>query len=138
MYNYNYNNKEEIDDINIHDAYFSGFSYIYDKREILLECNNFENTNVFHFKFCKVVFAKMQCCNFWGDGDRIMYISTQNMDSQDTTNYIEELEKCKFENHPSYIDNKDKLITIEILLNSGDIFIIICENIMFEKSEIQV
>ena len=41
--NFNFDNKEKVKDLYIHDSEYVGFSYDYDQRKVFLSCDNAAN-----------------------------------------------------------------------------------------------
>ena len=62
--NFNFDNKEKVKDLYIHDSEYVGFSYDYDQRKVFLSCDNAYLKKIFHLKFNNVILCNMQSCEF--------------------------------------------------------------------------
>ncbi len=128
----NNDNKNEVNDLYIHDSDFTGFQYSYTERQITLTCNNTYLNKTFFFKFNNVIFSKLESFNLWGDGIRIMYIALK-----DDARELDELTK-KYSSKPdyklSYLGQETPYLLIKFLINSGDELFIICENIDYVET----
>lgn len=68
-------NKQQLDEIYIHDALFDGFSYDYERRTIGMVCSKpWEYWRV-SLCFENVIFFSHQSCDFWGRGENVMWLS---------------------------------------------------------------
>lgn len=127
---FNYSNRYEINDLYVHDSLFKGYSYDYQKRQITFSCENHYLKKSFNFEFSNVIFSKLQSCCFWGANCFYIY----DIELKENTDDFKQLMNIKnikpdWFKH-SYLDkNNIKYITVEILLNSGDTLLIICESV---------
>ena len=77
----NYNSKEIIREIYVHDSLFCGFNYNYDERIIsftckqITVCEQISYCKKHHFNFNNVIACNMQSCVFWGEGYNILSFS---------------------------------------------------------------
>ncbi len=127
-----WNNRNEINKIYVHDCEFTGYSYDYDKRQISLQCEgNFLNLK-HSFLFNNVIFTKMQSCTFWHGGDSIMYIALEEEETE-----LKILKKIHDEKEYDLteLDEGISYLSIEMLINSGDMLLIICESVDYEESK---
>lgn len=123
----NNDNKNEVDNLYIHDSFFTGYQYNYTERQITLTCNNDYLKKTFFFKFNNVIFSKLESFALWGKGANIMYISLE-----EDARKLDELTQ-KYSTTPdyklSYLGQETPYLIINFLINSGDELFIICENI---------
>ncbi len=126
---YNYNNKEEFDKIYLHDSIFEGFNYNYDDREISFLCKHYYVNKIYNFRFHNVIYSKLQSCFFWGGGNCVYDIyCTETPDEFKKLIHDVQTNKHIYFEH-SYLDRGINYVTIEIMINSGDSLIIICESV---------
>lgn len=124
----NYINKNEIDNLYLHDSIFYGYQYNYDERIITFSCENKLLNKKFNFTFNNVIFCSMQGCLFWGGGDSIYDIYIKE-------NEIEKEQLIKIQNSNkayhdfSRLSKKGPFFTVELQINSGDTLTIICEDL---------
>lgn len=86
-----YENRKEIDEQYLHDSYFEGFQYDYDKRQIYISCIDGRRKKVNHLYFENVIFLEMQSCQFWAPGNSIYDI--WNEDDSDHLKKLIDMEK---------------------------------------------
>ena len=123
----NKRNSHDIEKVSLHDAFFENIVY-----------NNSEKTISIDFKsewedknncviFNDVLYYEMVCCNFWGGGYNV--ICWTILDTTvifDKLLRLENVEKARsYSSEPS----THEYFGIEILVNSGDRFKIICKSI---------
>lgn len=129
-----YYNRHFLDDeLYIHDSIFTGFSYDYDKKHILLKCQNLYLNKVFNFAFNNVIVTNMQTCGFWGIGANAIY-AIDVLDKFHQLDELMELKKTKpdwFNN--SALDTDKLLIIVQIIINSGDTITIVCSTVDFNE-----
>lgn len=134
---FNYNNKEMIDELYIHDSVYEGFQYDYDERQVTLVCKNYYLNKTYNFKFLNVIFCKLQSCCFWGCNG--FYI--HHMELKDDADDLENLMSIKDTKPDWYehsaLDKGIKYICVEFLINSGDTLLIICESIDLTEIEFE-
>lgn len=133
----NYANKHQIDKIYLHDSVFKGFHYNYYDRQILLTCTNSYLNKIFDFKFNDVIYFKMQSCLFWTYGYNIydIYITEFPEEFIKQINEIKNTKPDFYEN--SQVGTGTEYIAIEIMINSGDTLLIICESVDFTETEFE-
>lgn len=132
-----WDNKEEVDNLYIHDSYIKEAEYFYDKRKINLTCEYFFDGNhkQFRFTFNNVIFAEVQSCRFWGKSSKsrvsVIYFDKEN-------NSYKEL--CDIQNNGSYkfsyLNCGIKYLPIVIETNSGDVMTIVCESMDYEEHDL--
>ena len=133
---YNHNNKEEFDKIYLHDAIFKGFNYDYDKREIVFSCKHYYANKIYNFKFYNVIYSKLQSCYFWGGGNNVydIYCTETPNEFVQLIHDIQSNEPQNFEY--SYLDRGITYIAVEIMINSGDALLIMCESVEVSENEL--
>lgn len=130
---YTYKNKEEINNIYIHDSYFSNININMNNKKIYatLEGEYLKN------KACSLIFENIIHCEFsrielWGIGEsRILEIYVDEENS--VKKYIEDKIKKEQDEGTNICEFKqdiNKFITIGILICTGDIISITCENMI--------
>ena len=128
-----YENLEKLHEINLHDGFFSGFCYDYEKRKIDLQIDQPNERMCYSFVFYGVVAIQMQSCCFWGPTNRVY-----DMWVDDEPKYYENLLALQTEKADlysgSYLDCATSHISIVIQLISGDDLRIACEKIHVEES----
>lgn len=129
-----HNNKQEVNDMYIHDSKFTGYLYDYDKRQISFSCNNIFLKKKFSFLFQNVIFCEIQSCSFWHGGDSILVISLVDNPPQ-----LKQLMKIQSENQElykdSYLDKEISYLSVQFEMNSGDILLIICESFDWREED---
>lgn len=126
----NYSNRQELDKISLHDSLFEGFCYNYEKRQVTFTCKNYHIKKVYTFEFCNVILCNMQSCCFWGKGYNL-YDMWLNEKPNELKNLMETQNSKPDLHMHSYLNKGIKYISIEIMVNSGDKLIVICETINF-------
>lgn len=130
--NFNFRNKEKVDELYIHDSDYVGFSYDYDKRKVFLTCDNAYLKKRFYFEFNNVILCNMQSCGFWGGGNSIYSIWLEQ-----SCPAFEELMDIQDENKESYamsyLDMGIDYLSIKCQINSGDVLLVICESLDFTE-----
>lgn len=135
---FNWENRNEIDNIYIHDSIFKGYSYDYDKREIELYCEYKyaeEKTDEMKFIFHNVFMTQLQSCSLWGNGLHVLgvYYDPDSFLLREAKQMIEEA-KNKWGGQ-TYLDEKMEYLPIVFEMNSGDVLMIACEEFEYEVYE---
>lgn len=132
-----YRNKQLIDNLNIHDSLFDGFNYNYSEHQISISCTNNYLNKIFSFKFCNVIYCKMQSCLFWGPGYNIYDIYNTKFPEE----FIKQIDETKNKKPEWYsksaVGNEIEYIAVEFAINSGDTLLIICESIDLTEVKIK-
>ena len=130
--NFNFDNKEKVKDLYIHDSEYVGFSYDYDQRKVFLSCDNAYLKKIFHLEFNNVILCNMQSCEFWGGGNSVYAIYLKQPCPP-----FEELEEIQNQHKEfyamSYLDMGINYLSIETKLNSGDALLVVCESFDFTE-----
>ena len=132
--NINFANKNEINNIYVHDSIYEGFTYTYNQRTIEMNCKNFYLHKEFHFQFNNVIFCEMQSCSFWRGGNYILNISLEE-NSQQLNDLLKLQSQHKDLYKGSYLDREINYLSIRVEINSGDTMLIICENVDFVEND---
>lgn len=128
----NNNNIYDINKIHLHDASFDNVIFDYNSKEIVIKLEGEWNDD-YILKLHDVLYHEMTCCDFWGGGYNIVYWSIL-----DTTEIFDKLLRLeRIEKAKSYSSNSEsrsymdlhEYFGVEILINSGDKFKIICKSI---------
>lgn len=127
-----WNNREEIDKLYIHDSLFEGFRYNYEERQIQLDCENDWLGKSFHFTFQNVIFCSLQSCNFWGPGPHILSIYLEE-DTLPMRELIKTQEKNQKDYAGSCLDTGIPYLQVGMKLNSGDELLIGCECVEYTE-----
>lgn len=129
---FDYSNKALLNDIYVHDADFTGFTYDYKNREIKLQCRNDFLEKMQSFVFHNVIVSKMQSCAFWGNGYNFYDMSTV-----DPAPELDALYKRLHENETiyknTYLNGDTHYIGVEFIVNSGDELLIVCESVEYTE-----
>ena len=128
---FNWKNRNEIDDIYIHDSIFKGYFYDYEKREIELYCEYIyseEEIDEIKFVFHNVIMNQLQSCCLWGTGIHVLvvYYDENNILLEEAKQQVEEA-KRKWGRVTFIDDEKMEYLPIVFEMNSGDILMIVCE-----------
>ena len=130
-----FENKNQLNNIHIHDSEFAGYCYDYDKRQVCFSCNNIFDKKVVSFVFENVVLLHLQSCSFWHGGNSILWMSVL-----DKNEYLEELISQQLANaekfKSSYLDRGIQYVALEFTIHSGDTLLIICESISYSESSL--
>lgn len=130
-----YNNRQEIDRLYTHDYLFEGFSYDYYERQISLSCTNSYLKKILNFEFCNVIYYKMQSCLFWAPGYNIYDMYTVEL-PEEFLKQIDEIKNTKPDWYKmSEVGKGTKYIAVEMVVNSGDALLIVCEKIDISECE---
>lgn len=129
----NYKNRDEIEQQYRHDYRFKGYYYDYDNREIILTCVNLQNNREMSMVFHNVIFSELQSCEFWGGGNSIYYIWNEEITPQ--MKHLLEIQKKNKEiqeknkeiYNVSLLMEDIQYLQVQIMLNSGDNLLVICE-----------
>ena len=124
----NYINKNEVNNIYIHDSIFYGYQCDYNNRTISFFCENKPSGKKTYFKFNNVIFCSMQSCLFWGGGNNIidLYVKENEIEKEQ----LIEIQKCNKVYHDfSRLLKEGAFFTVELQINSGDTLTIICEDL---------
>lgn len=130
----NNNNKKELEKFYIHDALFTGYTYDYSNRRISFSMNYEWLHKRYNFVFNNVVFFSGQSCLLWGGGSNVYCIYIRDE--------LPELERIKsFGSENSYnslamFNDAINYIGFEMILNSGDTMLIICESFDIDAVEL--
>ena len=131
---YSHVNIKEIDDIYVHDSYFSNINVNIDNKEvhITLEGRYLKNESC-SLTFQNVIHFECNRFDLWGgEENRILelYLEEDNNVKEFINNKVQkEQEKC-FPTTIEFKQDKDKFINICILTNTGDVTSIICEKMI--------
>ena len=130
---YNYYNKQEIDNIIVHDSEFYGFSYDYMDKKLQFSCDNYwilkkKQTFIFH----NVILCNLQGCSFWHGGNCILGLSLL-----DNAPEMSRLKEMSLEFEETLFDDKTEYITLELQLNSGDTLLIIFESLEYYEEKLK-
>lgn len=138
---YTYKNKEEINNIYIHDSYFGDINVNINNKEIhiLLKGKYLENKGE-HFKnesctlsFQNVIHFECNRLDLWGgEENRILDLYLEEDDSVKqfiSSKVKKEQEKC-YPTPIEFIQDTEKFISICILTNTGDVTNIVCEKMI--------
>lgn len=129
----NISNLCDIDKIHLHDASFNNMFFDYDSKKIVVKLEGEWNDGDFIIKFYDVLYHEMICCDFWGGGCYVVEWSLL-----DTTEIFDKLLRLeRVEKAKSYSSNSEnhsymklhEYFGVEILINSGDRFKIICKSV---------
>lgn len=131
--NYDWSNREQIDKLYIHDSEFTGYQYDYDEHQIRFTCENYYLKKTFRFVFRNVVYHDMQSCSFWGLGNSILCIYLGNRALHDIALPIAEGAL----NNPNPCREFERHMQVVFELNSGDVFNVFCDNMVFEEEDIR-
>lgn len=130
-----YKNKQEIDELYTHDYLFKGLNYDYYKRQISLSCSNGYLKKVLNFEFCNVIYYKMQSCLFWTAGYNIYDMYTVEL-PEEFLKQIDEIKNTKPDWYKmSELGQGAEYIAVEMMVNSGDALLIVCEKIDITECE---
>ena len=128
--------KELLEQIDIHDSEFSGYSYDYENRQIIMRCKNIYASKCLEFIFENVVVSHLQSCVFWGSGYNILWMTVS-----ENHKYLDELNQRQAKNsdndYGSYLDKGNRYLAIEFTINSGDTLLIICEKVIYKEEIIE-
>jgi hypothetical protein len=125
-----YNNKNEINNLRVHDSEFNGLCYNYKKRQISFSCKNSFFNEDFEFIFNNVIFCSMQSCSFWHGGNNILNIYLEENSAH--MKQLIEIQNSDMDLYDgSYLSKGIIYLPIEMEINSGDKLLIICESINY-------
>ena len=132
---FDYRNKNDLKEINIHDSDFTGYNYDYSNRTIVLTCNNRFTGKCLHFQFMNVIYSSLQSCSFWGGGNAVLWLNVNERDVGLDSLY-ELQRKNKEEYALSDLDQGIEYIIVEVTINSGDKLLIVSQWIEFQEKAI--
>ena len=131
----NYENVELIKFPYVHDAVFEGLCYNYYPKKISFSLQNtYINTTV-NCILNNVLFFEMQGCSFWGGGNALYYASCYK--KHDFLQRIQERVCTETTAHPNWysISKNTHYIVFELIINSGDTLLVVCESVEFELNK---
>ena len=132
---FKFENRYLLDNINIHDSEFSGYSYDYEKRKAFFSCRNSFMKKAQTFSFQNVILVHLQSCSFWHGGNAIAW-----MEISDRNEHLDVLLKYQQSNSEkfkdSFLDQGIPYFVVEFVINSGDSLIIVCESVIYEEKEL--
>ena len=123
-----YKNKEIIEKLYVHDAYFTGFKYDYPENRIYIEAIEYYYGKKFHITFHDVIFFEMQSLDFWGKSLRIL---DWELCAKKNSSFAEIIENNKEDFKYARRKNVEDIIESVIVITSGDTLTIFCDNIDF-------
>ena len=129
---FDYRNKYDLEKVNIHDGDFTGYSYSYSAKSILLTCVNRFTGKRIHLKFMNVIYSWLQSCSFWCGGNSILWLKIKENDAGLDSLY-ELQNKNKEEFALSDLDQGIEYVVIEITINSGDKLLIASQWVELEE-----
>ena len=119
-------NKQQLDEVYIHDALFDGFSYDYERRTIRMVCSKpWEYWRV-SLCFENVIFFSHQSCDFWGRGGNVMWLSVVENPEALQKLLAKQAEDPNLYQH-SWLDRGIDYLALELVTNSGSELLVICE-----------
>ena len=128
-----YENRNIIEQMQIHDSEFTGFAYDYERRQITMSCNNVFLKRSYVLVFENVVLTHLQSCSFWHGGNSIMWINVI-----EDNEHLCDLYHIQNSNPELYcgsqLDKGINYITMELTINSGDTLLISCESLNYLES----
>lgn len=128
-----YENRNIIEQMQIHDSEFNGFAYDYEHRQITMSCNNIFLKRSYILVFENVVLMHLQSCSFWHGGNSIMWINVI-----EDNEHLCDLYHIQNSNPELYcgsqLDKGINYITMELTINSGDTLLISCESLNYLES----
>lgn len=124
-----FENKHLIDNIQIHDCEFVGYSYDYIKRQVSISCRNIFEKRITDLIFENVIFLQLQSCSFWHGGNAIMWMDTCDW-GEHLVNLSKQADGCT----DSYLSQGIQYFAIELTINSGDTLLIVCERLIHLES----
>lgn len=131
---YNFENRQAINDLYLHDFIFTGFSYDYYAKQVMFSCRKLKK--VYNFIFHNVLEINMQSGFAWGEIDRIYDIVLG-----DCADEIKRLSEMHSSQETGADSTSKKLInsyiSIEFPILSGDVLTIICESVDCFESDIK-
>lgn len=130
----NYLNEKEVEKIYVHDAFFEVFQYNYIEKEIVIKLNNIFINKQHECLFKEVIYCEIIGTELWGQVERI--IDWEIIENSEKLNELLIADKtADFDYINSLFRRKPeiKYVTTKFTLNSGDVIIIICEEINVEE-----
>lgn len=118
----------------VHDCVFSGFKYDYDNRAVMFEMINQFDGIVLSFQLNNVIMFNMQSCSFWHGGNAVYHIRCYSEHP-----FFQQLDVVRNENisnlSGSYLDLGINYIVFSLQVNSGDIYLAICESVEYLRMQ---
>lgn len=127
---------------NVHDAYFTGLQYDYQKSELYFKCKDFSGCGYIGFQFRNVYAFEMSCGDWWGGGDlRILEWTVVTDNRMIRRLWLENAAKLSSTTvtppialRPSEVfrlADPNLALETQFLLSSGNMLTIACETIAF-------
>ena len=160
---YNSQNKTELEDLYIHDSFFSGYQFDYNTKTLTFTCQNDFLKKNFVFAFHHVIYTEMQCCDFWTAGQTILWLNLREDSSKlrelrkrkaieeaervPSSEVIREYQEIR-KKHPTLMELENRgrnsigledfvdYFEVEFQLNSGDVLFVICESLSVDESDL--
>lgn len=129
-----YENREEVEKIYMHDAYFEEivFKNEYDSA-IEIIARNGPGTIGYHFSFQNVIYCEIQSCNFWGAGSNVCDWRLVN----DNTTYQKLLAKKEQEHYIDTTLTDYDFFAVQFILITGNTITILCAKIELEEIPVE-
>ena len=119
-------NIDELNQLDLHDAIFTGYHYDYRQRAICLSCIHPLDGTTIKISFENVILSCLQSCSFWHGGSNIFSFSLD-------VDYLSELDQLRSDNIEhiagSFLECDVGYLPIKLVFNSGDSLQIICERV---------
>ncbi len=123
----NYINKNELEEIYIHDIFFKEINIDYNNKVLDIMVLEDDTKRCYKLIFENVVRFDLFKLSLWGKTNN--QILDMYLDDFDIMQYINQ--KCNKNQIKNVIQNVDKLFSIEILIDNGDKIGITCNKITF-------
>lgn len=123
----NYINKNELEEIYIHDTFFKEINIDYNNKVLYIMVLEDDTKRCCKLIFENVVRFDLFKLSLWGKTNN--QILDMYLDNFDIMQYINQ--KCNKNQIKNVIQNVDKLFSIEILIDNGDKIGITCNKITF-------
>ena len=129
-------------EFNVHDAYFTGLHFDYEKNELHFKCQSSSHTGWFFFRFENVYAFEMSAGDWWGGGDLRILEWTVVKDNQMIRRlWLENAAKLSsFDVSPPIalrpsdmfrLSDPDLALETQFLFSRGNILTIACEMVEF-------
>lgn len=130
-----YKNKDQINQIYVHDSIFEGFIYREEDKNLYINLKNYCINKIFKLLFCNVLIINCELCQFWGESPNIL-----DWEVSENGSIIQNIKKKQKENNKLYsnslVDLEKSYMEVKITFTSGDIIEIVCEYIEFEEDDL--
>lgn len=128
-------NREDANNVCVHDAVFLGFNYNYQENIIEFSCEEYFYSKRHTFKFNNVFGFQMKSCDYWGASPRIYAWELKDVSENIYTQALASFRSDE-KNIYSRMTDSNEVLESTFILISGDELTIVCESIDYKEEKL--